>query len=163
MVSPAELEQLVSVQRFETYVTLSHGDHSLAAELDEWTGATTGALFTFAFWRYIVSGRYEESFWNTALAADLLQPSRVSGLLAAPSQCCSASVPCSPLSPCGSSEPNSRKRASSDNEQFRAAVVDVVRHAALRSGPSYAPCRAEIDESSGRNSEIARSLASSIH
>ena len=142
MVSPAELEHLISPQRFETYVTLAHGDRSLAAELYEWTGAIAGALFTdfrtveivfrnlidqalsrhvarvaprvkdwmrnsswipvgghwwdrdaqkaltkarkhaggpwashgaaiaevsFGFWRYTVSGRYEESFWNTAL------------------------------------------------------------------------------------------------
>ncbi|MCY4517638.1 MAG: hypothetical protein OXB99_10425 [Acidimicrobiaceae bacterium] len=142
MVSPSDLEQLISPGRFATFVRLANADRSLAVDLYEWTGAVAGALFadfrtlevvfrnhidwalrsyvasvaphvqhwmwdscwippqghwwdedakealgaarkraggrkasrgaviaevTFGFWRYIVSGRYEESFWNTAL------------------------------------------------------------------------------------------------
>lgn len=142
MVSPSDLEQLISPGRFATFVTLASADRSLAVDLYEWTGDVAGALFTdfrtlevvyrnhidralgsyaasvaphvrhwmwdsswipsqghwwdkdaqealstarkragarraangvviaevtFGFWRYIVSGRYEESFWNTAL------------------------------------------------------------------------------------------------
>lgn len=144
MVTPNELEQLVSPARFATFVTLANGDRDLAAELYDWTGEIAGALFTdlrtlevvyrncinqaitehiahaapsitdwlwdsswlpagghwwdpgaqralrnarnhaggrnaphgaviaeltFGFWRYILAGRYEESFWNTALDA----------------------------------------------------------------------------------------------
>lgn len=142
MVSPDELEQLISAERFATFVNLAGGDRDLAADLYEWTGAVAGVLFvefrtfeivfrncvdqaltdyvsnvaphvkdwmldpswipaighwwdkdadkalktarnkaggrnaphgrvvaelTFGFWRYIVSGRYEESMWDTAL------------------------------------------------------------------------------------------------
>lgn len=144
MVTPNELEQLVSPARFSTFMTLANGNRDLAAELYVWTGDISGALFTdfrtlevvfrncidqaitahvattapsitdwlwdsswipaaghwwdqgaenairiggrhaggrnaphgaviaeltFGFWRYMLAGRYEESFWNTALDA----------------------------------------------------------------------------------------------
>ena len=142
VISPDDIERLISPERFTTYVDLCDGNRVQAAQLYEWSGEIAGALFTdfrtlevvfrnrvdqaltdyvaavspdvenwmwdpswippgghwwdqnaiqalrraqrqaggktathgaiiaaltFGFWRYIVSGRYEEAFWNTAL------------------------------------------------------------------------------------------------
>ncbi len=46
MVTPAELEHIISSPRFATFVDLADGDRQLAADLYDWTGKIAGALFT---------------------------------------------------------------------------------------------------------------------
>ena len=46
MLTPDELEKLISPARFGTFVELSSGDRKVATELYMWTGDLAGALFT---------------------------------------------------------------------------------------------------------------------